>query len=127
MARVILDTGVLVAAVWGRLDLAVIAEEDDVALPAVALVEYLTGVELDPDPASRAYHWVGYGRALAQLREHHGEAVRVLRMAESVHPHRVLRDPFVRDAVAGLLRSSRRGSSTDQELRGMARRAGLPV
>lgn len=81
----------------------------------------------NPFPASRAYHWVGYGRALAQLREHHGEAVQVLRMAENVHPHRVLRDPFVRDALAGLLRQSRRGSSTDQELRGMARRAGLPV
>lgn len=54
MARVILDTGVLVAAVRGRLDLAEIAEEDDVALPAVALAEYLTGVEFDPDPARRA-------------------------------------------------------------------------
>ncbi|MCW2719032.1 PIN domain-containing protein [Pseudonocardia sp.] len=54
MARVILDTGVLVAAVCGRLDLAAIAEEDDVALPAVALAEYLTGVELDTDPARRA-------------------------------------------------------------------------
>jgi tRNA(fMet)-specific endonuclease VapC len=54
VARVILDTGVLVAAVRGRLDLAAIAEEDDVALPAVALAEYLTGVELDTDPARRA-------------------------------------------------------------------------
>lgn len=54
MARVILDTGVLVAAVRGHLDLAAFAEEDDVALPAVALAEYLTGVELDTDPARRA-------------------------------------------------------------------------
>lgn len=54
MARVILDTGVLVAAVRGRLDLAAIAEEDDAALPAIALAEYLTGVELDTDPARRA-------------------------------------------------------------------------
>ncbi|MCU1626909.1 MAG: Ribonuclease VapC [Pseudonocardia sp.] len=54
MARVILATGVLVAAVRGRLDLPAIAEEDDVALPAVALAEYLTGVELDTDPARRA-------------------------------------------------------------------------
>ncbi len=50
----ILDTGVLVAAVSGRLDLAAFAEEDDVALPAVALAEYLTGVELDDNPARRA-------------------------------------------------------------------------
>lgn len=50
----ILDTGVLVAAVRGRLDLAALAVEDDVALPAVAVAEYLTGVELDRDPARRA-------------------------------------------------------------------------
>lgn len=54
MARLILDTGVLVAAVRGRLDLAAFADEDDVALPAVALAEYLTGVDLDDDPARRA-------------------------------------------------------------------------
>ena len=54
MARVILDTGVLVAGVRGRLDAAPFAEEDDVAVPAVVLAEYLTGVELDPDPARRA-------------------------------------------------------------------------
>ena len=29
-------------------------EQDDVALPAVAVAEYLTGVELDDDPARRA-------------------------------------------------------------------------
>lgn len=55
MARVILDTGVLVAAVRGRLNLAAFAE-DDVALPAVTLAEYLTGVELDDNPARRAAH-----------------------------------------------------------------------
>lgn len=54
MARVILDTGVLVAGVRGWLDAAPFAEEDDVAVPAVVLAEYLTGVELDPDPARRA-------------------------------------------------------------------------
>ncbi|HEU0088733.1 MAG TPA: hypothetical protein VFQ77_13990 [Pseudonocardiaceae bacterium] len=53
MARVILDTGVLVAGVRGRLDVAAFAAED-VALPAVALAEYLTGVELTNDPARRA-------------------------------------------------------------------------
>ena len=47
MARAILDTGVLVASVRGRLDAAAFAAEDDVALPAVVLAEYLTGVELD--------------------------------------------------------------------------------
>jgi tRNA(fMet)-specific endonuclease VapC len=54
MARVILDTGVLVDAVRGHLDLDAISEEDDAALPAVALAEYLAGVELDVDPARQA-------------------------------------------------------------------------
>ncbi len=80
----------------------------------------------NPFPASRVYHWVGYGRALAQLRERHDDAVRTLRTAERVNPHRVLRDPLVRDTIAVLLRHSRR-DSVGQELRGMVRRAGLPV
>ncbi len=67
MARVILDTGVLVAAVRGRLDLAAFAEEDDVALPAVALAEYLTGVELDDNPARRAAQSVFLGELLAVM------------------------------------------------------------
>ena len=56
MARLILDTGVVVAAVRGHLDLdrGGLGEQDDVALPAVAVAEYLTGVELDDDPARRA-------------------------------------------------------------------------
>jgi tRNA(fMet)-specific endonuclease VapC len=54
VARLILDSGVLVAGVRGKLDLAAITDEDDVALPAVALAEYLTGVLLDGDQARRA-------------------------------------------------------------------------
>lgn len=54
MARLILDTGILVAAARDRLELAELADEDNVALPAVAVAEYLTGVELDTDPARQA-------------------------------------------------------------------------
>lgn len=54
MARLILDTGVIVAAVRGRLDLGVFGDQDDIAVPAIAVAEYLTGVELDADPARRA-------------------------------------------------------------------------
>ena len=54
MARVILDSGVLVAGARGRLDLAALTDEDDVALPAVVLAEYLTGVLLDRDHHRRA-------------------------------------------------------------------------
>lgn len=54
MARLILDTGVLVEAVRGRLDVAAITAGDDVALPAVVLAEYLAGVLLDDAAARRA-------------------------------------------------------------------------
>lgn len=54
MARLILDTGVLVAGARGRLDVAALADEDDVALPAVAVAEYLAGVLGDDSPARRA-------------------------------------------------------------------------
>ncbi|MGH3945280.1 MAG: PIN domain-containing protein [Pseudonocardiaceae bacterium] len=54
MARLILDTGVLVEGVRGRLDVAAVTDEDDVALPAVVLAEYLTGVVLDSNPARQA-------------------------------------------------------------------------
>ncbi len=88
------------------------------------------GQEVNPDrhplPVARVHYWMHYGRALASLRRRHEDAVRALRTAEEIFPTMVLRDPFVRDTLTVLLRHSRRGSPTDQELRGMARRAGLP-
>jgi len=91
-----------------------------------ALAENLNP-DVHPYRSRQSAYWRDYGRGLAQLRGRHDDAVRALRRAEEIHPHRVLRDPFVRDTVAVLLRHSRRGSPTDQELRDMARRAGLPV
>jgi len=49
--RLILDTGVLVAAVRGR---ATIPDDADVALPAIAIAEYLAGVQLDTDAGRQA-------------------------------------------------------------------------
>ena len=54
MARLILDTGVLIAAVRARVDLAALADTDDVAVPAVAIAEYTAGVLLETDPARAA-------------------------------------------------------------------------
>ncbi len=54
MARLILDTGVLVAAARGLLNVSELADDDDVALPAIAVAEYLAGVLLDADPARQA-------------------------------------------------------------------------
>jgi tRNA(fMet)-specific endonuclease VapC len=52
VGRLILDTGVLIAIARRRLDLATaIAADDDVALPAIVIAEFLVGVELDPDAA----------------------------------------------------------------------------
>ncbi|MGH3860109.1 PIN domain-containing protein [Actinokineospora sp.] len=51
MARLILDTCVLVGAVRGRVDLADLSDEDDMALPAVVVAEYLAGVR-DANPRS---------------------------------------------------------------------------
>lgn len=83
--------------------------------------------EVHPYRSRRSAYWRDYGRGLAQLRGRHDDAVRALRHAEEIHPHRVQRDPFVRDILAVLLRNSRQGSAADQELRDMARRAGLPI
>lgn len=59
MARLILDTGVIIAGVRGQIDVAAIGDTDDVVIPAVAVAEYLAGTLLDPDSgrsaAQRAY------------------------------------------------------------------------
>jgi tRNA(fMet)-specific endonuclease VapC len=54
VARLILDTGVLVAGARGRGRLEAPAGADDVALPAVAIAEYVAGTLLDPDPGRAA-------------------------------------------------------------------------
>lgn len=49
MARLILDTGVVIAGARGRVDIAALADSDDVALPTIAVAEYLAGTLLDDD------------------------------------------------------------------------------
>jgi tRNA(fMet)-specific endonuclease VapC len=49
--RLILDTGVLVAAVRGR---ATVPDDADVAIPAILIAEYLAGVHLDRDAGRQA-------------------------------------------------------------------------
>jgi tRNA(fMet)-specific endonuclease VapC len=53
---VILDTGVLVGLSRRQLDLGELAGADDLALPAIALAEFLVGVELDPDERRSTVH-----------------------------------------------------------------------
>lgn len=82
MARLILDTGVLVAAVRGRLGIAALSEEDDVALAAVVVAEYLAGVLGDGDSGRRAVQRAFLDELLAvvpvadydpTVAEHHAE------------------------------------------------------
>ncbi|MGH3889281.1 MAG: hypothetical protein ACRDSZ_22440 [Pseudonocardiaceae bacterium] len=71
-------------------------------------------------------YWADYGQALARLRGRHEDAVRALRRAELISPHRIQRNPIVREVLAGLLTRTRRDSPAGQELRRMAYRADLP-
>jgi hypothetical protein len=103
-----------------RVRLALDAGEPD---HAVSIAEGLHP-ERNPFPYARAFHWVGYGRALAQLRGRRDDAVRALRRAEMMNPVRVRRNPFVRDTIAVLLPGARR-DAVGQELRDMASRVGL--
>ena len=82
MARLILDTGVLIAGVRGKLDLDALPDQDDAALAAVSVAEYLTGVLLDPDPGRQAAQRAFLSDVLATLpvedytttvAEHHAE------------------------------------------------------
>ena len=116
-----LTTGAEAMKAAGIAPLALEAKEPDRAVSI--------GQNVNPDrhplPVAQAQYWIHYGRALAKLRRRHDDAVMALRTAEEIFPTMVLREPKVRDTLAVLLRHSRRSSPADQELRGMARRAGL--
>jgi tRNA(fMet)-specific endonuclease VapC len=80
VARLILDTSVLIAGVRSDTDLGRLANADDIAVPGVVVAEYVAGVLLDGDPGRAAAQRsfldevlevvpvAGYDRAVA---EHH--------------------------------------------------------
>jgi hypothetical protein len=82
--------------------------------------------EVHPYRSRQSAYWRDYGRALARVRGRYDDAVMALHRAETLHPHRVHRDPIVREMLAELLGRVRRDSPTGRELRRMASRAGLP-
>ena len=79
MERIILDTAILVAAVHGRASL---PEDADVALPAIAVADFLAGVHLGSDAGRRAAQQAFLDEVLAvvpvshydrSVAEHHAE------------------------------------------------------
>ncbi|MGH3979673.1 MAG: helix-turn-helix domain-containing protein [Pseudonocardiaceae bacterium] len=83
--------------------------------------------EAHPFRGCQAMYWVHLGRAAARLRGRREDAVKALRRAEAISPHRVLRDPITREVLGELLGHVPRDSRAGRELRKMAYRAGLPV
>ena len=82
--------------------------------------------DVHPYRSRRSAYWRDYGRGLARVRGRHDDAVLAFRRAETIHPHRVQRDPLAREVLAELLTRSHR-DGIGRELRGMAFRAGLPL
>jgi tRNA(fMet)-specific endonuclease VapC len=82
VARLILDTGVLVSVERGRLDLAaVVGADDDITIPVVAVAELVAGVHLADTDAGRAtrrafldgiLQVVPTDEYTAEVGEHHG-------------------------------------------------------
>ena len=67
MDRLILDIGVLVAAVRGR---ATVPDDADVAIPAIVIAEYLAGVHLDQDAGRQAAQRAFLDEVLAVIPVH---------------------------------------------------------
>jgi hypothetical protein len=80
--------------------------------------------ELLPSTVLQAGFWAEVGQALAAEKKTRDKAVRVLIHAERLAPQRIRHDVFVREAVAGLLRTARRDAG-GRELRGLAWRLGV--
>ncbi|MGH4021647.1 MAG: XRE family transcriptional regulator [Pseudonocardiaceae bacterium] len=91
----------------------------------VSIAEDLSLVHADR--SRQAYYWVDYGQGLAQLRGRQDDAVRALRRAELISPHRIRRGPVTREVLAELLLTRSKQDAIGRELRGMAHRAGLNV
>ncbi|MGH4020727.1 MAG: XRE family transcriptional regulator, partial [Pseudonocardiaceae bacterium] len=74
-----------------------------------------------PFVSRQAAYWVDFGRAAAaRLRERHDDAVRAFLTAEDLFPMGVYRNPFAREAIAGLVERSR-ADAIGRDLRGWRR------
>ncbi|MGH4022605.1 MAG: helix-turn-helix domain-containing protein [Pseudonocardiaceae bacterium] len=105
-----------------RMALALEAGEPD---RAVRIAGSVSPMQL-PFASRQATYWVDFGRAAARLRGRRDDAVRAFLTAEDLFPVRVYRNPFAREAIAGLVERSPQGR-VGQDLRRLAYRAGLHV
>jgi tRNA(fMet)-specific endonuclease VapC len=128
VARLILDTGVLIDAVRDRVDLAALAGDDDVAIPAVAVAEYLLGPELDHDQRRAATQRAFLASVLAFLpvepydrtvAEHHAALMAFARRQASPRGRRDLIIAATARATSRILLTTDAGARFD-ELPGVA-------
>lgn len=78
-----------------------------------------------PSAGRQASFYGDVGRGLASIRGREAQAVEALQRAEHLAPLRVRTTPFVREAVAGLVRRARREDAWGRDVREMAHRMGL--
>jgi tRNA(fMet)-specific endonuclease VapC len=107
----ILDSGVLVRAEQGKLDLSTIVDrEDDVVVPAICVAEYLAGVHLADTDARRATRRAFLERVLAAVPiEDYTQAVAEHHAALLAHTHRQGRKRGGHDLIiAATARATRR-------------------
>lgn len=89
------------------------------------VAEIARKVEWYTTPVSRqGAFWLDLGRGLLQDRNRREQGLHALLRAESLTPQQVRVNPFVREAVADLLRRARRDAG-GRELRGLAWRMGV--
>jgi tRNA(fMet)-specific endonuclease VapC len=88
--RLILDSGILVRAERGKLDLSTVVDrEDDVVVPAICVAEYLAGVHLADTDARKATRRAFLERILAAVPiEDYTQAVAEHHAVLLAHTHR---------------------------------------
>ncbi|MBE1469665.1 hypothetical protein [Kibdelosporangium phytohabitans] len=86
-----------------------------------------TAAKIRPEAMKRdrqAAFWIDYGRGMLAERKTHERGLSALLRAEKIAPQKVRNNPFVREAIAGVLASTRRDVA-GLELRGFAWRIGI--
>ena len=129
MARLILDTGVLIAGVRNKLSPTAFMDSDDIGIPAVVIAEYLTGLKLssNTDEQTRQrdflYHIIASAPVIdytIAIAEHHADLLaHVKRTGAPRGPHDLI--------IAATARATGRVLLTTDEKANFADLPGLQV